>query len=91
MPIHILHLAGHECDTDLCKGCSSSVVLKEHSGGTLPCNNMKLRLRQHKRIAMGKSDVQGWGSFLLVSSLPSSCGRVPSVVVYIWLPPQARD
>ena len=40
------------------------------------CCNMRLRFRQHKRVAMGLSDVAGWGSFLLVKSLPvllSSC------------------
>jgi hypothetical protein len=60
-----LHVAGHECDTDLCTGCARGALLNE-CGGSLPCNNMKLRFRQHKRVAMGKSDVQGWGSFLLV-------------------------
>jgi len=31
----------------------------------VPCHNMRLRLRQHKRLAMGLSRVAGWGAFLL--------------------------
>ncbi|BDA50448.1 Histone-lysine N-methyltransferase EZH1 [Coccomyxa sp. Obi] len=49
------YAAGHECDPDLCNACTMSCV----------CNNMRLRFRQHKRVSMGKSEVSGWGSFLL--------------------------
>lgn len=30
-----------------------------------PCRNMRLRLRQHRRLAMGRSAVAGWGCFVL--------------------------
>jgi len=30
-----------------------------------PCHNMRLRLRQHRRLAMGRSAVAGWGCFVL--------------------------
>jgi histone-lysine N-methyltransferase EZH2 len=30
----------------------------------LYCQNMKLRLRQHRQICMGLSDVAGWGAFV---------------------------
>ena len=30
---------------------------------------MPLRLRQHKRVAMGISQVAGWGAFAMVSRL----------------------
>ena len=38
------------------------------------CCNMRLRFRQHKRVAMGLSDVAGWGSFLLVR--PQDCCHI---------------
>ena len=34
--------------------------------------NMRLRLRQHKRVAVGLSSIAGWGAFLLVGSNASS-------------------
>ena len=40
-----------------------------HLGRRSACN-MRLRFRQHKRVAMGLSDVAGWGSFLLVRCAP---------------------
>ena len=49
-------IAGHECDPDVCTGCTIGCT----------CNNMRLRFRQHKRVCMGKSAIAGWGSFLLV-------------------------
>lgn len=36
----------------------------------MDCHNMKLRLRQHKRVAMGLSQVAGWGAFAQVGSTP---------------------
>ena len=62
-------VAGHECDPDLCNACTMSCV----------CNNMRLRFRQHKRVSMGKSEVSGWGSFLLVPLLDS----MSPVFIYI--------
>ena len=35
----------------------------------MDCLNMPLRLRQHKRVAMGISQVAGWGAFAMVSRL----------------------
>ena len=62
---------GHECDTDLCVGCAKSILpgAGQPGGGApgaMTCCNMRLRFRQHKRVAMGKSDIAGWGSFLMV-------------------------
>ncbi|GAX76483.1 hypothetical protein CEUSTIGMA_g3928.t1 [Chlamydomonas eustigma] len=54
--------AGRECDPDLCKSCCSTC-----EGTAVPgteCLNMKLRMRQHVRVMMGKSTVQGWGAFV---------------------------
>ena len=63
--LRVLGCAGHECDTDLCKGCTKSMLGVAGMVGQ-KCCNMRLRFRQHKRVAMGLSDVAGWGSFLLV-------------------------
>jgi hypothetical protein len=30
------------------------------------CENMKLQLRQHKHLLLGRSDVSGWGAFVKV-------------------------
>ena len=65
-----LGCAGHECDTDLCKGCTKSLLGAAVAPGAAQCCNMRLRFRQHKRVAMGLSDVAGWGSFLLVRLAP---------------------
>ena len=70
-----LGCAGHECDTDLCKGCTKSLLGAAAAPGAAQCCNMRLRFRQHKRVAMGLSDVAGWGSFLLVR--PRLFGRSP--------------
>lgn len=43
------------------------------------CFNMRLRFRQHKRVAMGLSDVAGWGSFLLVNSLPGFAFKIACI------------
>ena len=73
-------LPGHECDTDLCGGCVRSLLPGSGPAacamGTLACCNMRLRFRQHKRIAMGKSDIAGWGSFLMVRSPARLCEGV---------------
>ncbi len=57
--------ADRECDPDLCMQCQWSICGQKPSG-TLDCHNMKLRLRQHKRVAMGLSHVAGWGAFAQV-------------------------
>ncbi|KAF5843242.1 enhancer of zeste 2, partial [Dunaliella salina] len=54
--------AGRECDPDLCRNCNAMC-----EGCAVPaseCHNMRLRLRQHKRVVMGQSIVAGWGAFL---------------------------
>jgi len=66
--------AGMECDPDLCRGCAGGAgaagapapAAAEAERGAPACGNMRLRLRQHKRVAMGVSDIAGWGAFLLV-------------------------
>ena len=35
------------------------------TNGPAECSNMRLRLRQHKRVAAGASAIDGWGAFLL--------------------------
>ncbi|DBB03339.1 TPA: hypothetical protein ACH3X3_010714 [Trebouxia sp. C0006] len=54
--------ADRECDPDLCMQCQWTIC-GQKPPGTLDCHNMKLRLRQHKRVAMGLSHVAGWGAF----------------------------
>ncbi|KAK9841635.1 hypothetical protein WJX74_009123 [Apatococcus lobatus] len=56
------YAAGHECDPDICQACAPTCEQGQHGGR--PCHNMRLRLRQHKRVAMGLSRVAGWGAFL---------------------------
>ncbi|KAK9846547.1 hypothetical protein WJX81_006349 [Elliptochloris bilobata] len=62
--------AGMECDPDLCKGCAPAVGVvhapaADADESAPACCNMRLRQRQHKRVAMGLSDIAGWGAFLL--------------------------
>lgn len=55
--------ASRECDPDYCGLCK-----KTCEPGCDPedqCKNMNLRLRKHKRVAMGLSTVAGWGGFLM--------------------------
>lgn len=55
--------ASRECDPDYCYLCR-----KTCEPGCSPeneCKNMNLRLRKHKRVAMGLSIVAGWGGFLM--------------------------
>ncbi|KAL9242960.1 hypothetical protein vseg_016911 [Gypsophila vaccaria] len=60
--------ANRECDPDVCRNCWVSC-----GGGSLgeppkkgdgQCGNMKLLLRQQKRVLLGRSDVAGWGAFI---------------------------
>ena len=59
--------ADRECDPDLCMQCQWTIC-GQKPPGTLDCHNMKLRLRQHKRVAMGLSHVAGWGAFAQVTN-----------------------
>ncbi len=59
--------ADRECDPDLCMQCQWTIC-GQKPPGTLDCHNMKLRLRQHKRVAMGLSHVAGWGAFAQVTT-----------------------
>jgi hypothetical protein len=61
----------------VCLGCAKSLMPNHGAcpgggapGAGLTCCNMRLRFRQHKRVAMGKSDIAGWGSFLMVWGRP---------------------
>lgn len=79
-----MHGAGQECDTDLCKGCARGCLPEDAAAvaGLVgererTCANMQLRFRQHKRVAMGKSDLTGWGSFLMVGAAPCCLQRSP--------------
>lgn len=55
--------ASRECDPDYCLMCKKNC---EHGGPPdAHCKNMNLRLRKHKRVAMGLSTVAGWGGFLM--------------------------
>lgn len=44
---------------------SSKPAFNPSSANVQPCRNMRLRLRQHRRLAMGRSAVAGWGCFVL--------------------------
>ena len=62
--------AGRECDPDLCAPCRHTTnAPNTKPDGAMDCLNMPLRLRQHKRVAMGISQVAGWGAFAMVSRL----------------------
>ncbi len=68
--------AARECDPDLCKRCTPTALSawRRSAGGAsaqqLPatagdcCENMKVQLKQHKRVLLGLSGVSGWGAFL---------------------------
>ena len=64
--------AGLECDPDVCKFCACAVSGEEPAPGRDRCQNMRIRLRQHKRTAIAMSTVAGWGAFLLVNSFFAS-------------------
>eukprot|EP00798_Chlamydomonas_sp_ICE-L_P004267 gene4267-14378_t len=54
-----------ECDPDLCRNCSATCDHANPPPAGSECCNMRLRLRQHRRIIMGESTIQGWGAFVL--------------------------
>ena len=61
---HCKACAGQECDPDLCGNCRDTCMGHGAPNGRMPCHNMRLRLHQHKRVGMGRSDVTGWGAFV---------------------------
>ena len=66
--------AARECDPDLCRRCTPTALRAWAAGGGahVPslapgddcCENMKLQLRQHKHLLLGRSSVSGWGAFV---------------------------
>ena len=74
------YAAARECIPDKCKRCcrtADAVMLPIRQKYGLvdpteqinmpdwPCENMKLQLRQKEHVCLGKSDVAGWGVFIL--------------------------
>lgn len=49
-----------ECDPDKCS-CRGCV---EGNYGVDGCRNRRIQLKQHLRVLLGKSEVEGWGAFL---------------------------
>ncbi|XP_076889590.1 histone-lysine N-methyltransferase CLF-like [Bidens hawaiensis] len=61
--------ARRECDSDLCQHCwiscgDGTLGSPGKKGNSFVCQNMKLLLKTHQRILLGKSKVSGWGAFL---------------------------
>ena len=72
--------AGRECNPDKCRRCckvADAVVhpIRQRHGFVdmnvevkmpdLPCENMKLQLRQKEHVCLGRSEIAGWGSYIL--------------------------
>ncbi|WMV17091.1 hypothetical protein MTR67_010476 [Solanum verrucosum] len=58
-----------ECDPDVCRNCwiscgDGTLDIPPQRGDNNDCENMKLLLKQHQRVLLGRSDVSGWGAFL---------------------------
>ncbi|MCD7470350.1 hypothetical protein HAX54_010132 [Datura stramonium] len=58
-----------ECDPDVCRNCwiscgDGTLGFPSQRGAKHECNNMKLLLKQHQKVLLGRSDVSGWGAFL---------------------------
>lgn len=63
--------SGRECDPDLCSSCGAGVhpcfiqaLKKDSESSYRMCGNVALRRGDRKRVAIGRSDVQGWGLFI---------------------------
>ncbi|KAJ7952834.1 Histone-lysine N-methyltransferase [Quillaja saponaria] len=61
--------ADRECDPDICRNCwvgcgDGTLGIPGQRGDNYECRNMKLLLKQQRRVLIGKSDVSGWGAFL---------------------------
>ena len=75
--------AARECDPDLCRRCTPTALRAWAAGGGafVPplapgddcCENMKLQLRQHKHLLLGRSSVSGWGAFVKARSEARVC------------------
>ena len=72
------YASGRECDPELCLSCGSGVhpavistIKKQISNfcSYSMCGNVGLRRNERKRVAIGNSDVQGWGLFILEPAL----------------------
>ena len=71
--------SSRECDPDLCKSCCATCEGTAAPG--TECLNMRLRMRQHMRIMMGKSTVQGdWRVWVCWGLLPGAIGFKALVV-----------
>jgi len=72
--------ASRECDPDKCSRCCTAAdaimhpIRQKHGFVSsdvekkmpaLMCENMKLQLRQKEHVCLGRSDVAGWGSYIL--------------------------
>ena len=72
--------AGRECNPDKCRRCckvADAIVhpIRQKHGFVdknvevkmpdLPCENMKLQLRQKEHVCLGRSEIAGWGSYIL--------------------------
>ena len=66
MSLSVIFSAGFECDPDICQGCSSVALGGQPPEGKEECHNMRLRMRMHKRVAVGLSSIAGWGAFIMV-------------------------
>lgn len=61
--------ASRECDPDVCRHCwiscgDGTLDIPPQRVDSNDCRNMKLLLKQHQRVLLGRSDVSGWGAFL---------------------------
>lgn len=65
--------SGRECDPELCGSCGASIhpmfipgMQKDCADMTSyrMCTNVNLRRGERKRVAIGRSEVQGWGLFI---------------------------
>ncbi|VFQ58374.1 unnamed protein product [Cuscuta campestris] len=63
------YAARRECDPDICHNClvgcgDGSIGFHPQRVSNHQCMNMKLLLRQHQKVLLGRSDIAGWGAFL---------------------------
>lgn len=60
--------AGRECDPDVCRkcwvSCGDGSLGEPIRRGDGQCGNMRLLLKQQKKILLAKSDIAGWGAFI---------------------------